>query len=126
MTQQLELQLFETDDGSHHLNLVTPAEGYRFTAEDVSRLVAALSENRAQMLPVVPVEAPPIANMQNVAADPPMFCAYDEMSDRFALVIRHPGYGWIGYSLPVETVIALQRDLEKLVDHRNNQRRAPN
>ncbi|RRA01887.1 hypothetical protein [Burkholderia cepacia] len=126
MTQQLQLQLFETDDGSHYLNLVTPAEGCAFTADDLSRLIAALSENRAQMLPVIPPEAPQVANMQNVAPDPLLFCAYDEMSDRFALVIRHPGYGWVGYALPVETVTALQRDLGKLVDHRNNQRRAPN
>ncbi|WP_321789316.1 hypothetical protein [Burkholderia pyrrocinia] len=126
MAQQLELQLYEMGDGSHQLNLVTADAGYTYTAEDVSNFIAVLAQTRAQMLPAIPLEAPPMENMQNVADDPPIRWAYDEMNDRFALLIRHPGHGWIGHSLPFETVEALQRGLQEVADHRSRQRQTPN
>ncbi|KKL38594.1 hypothetical protein WR30_11065 [Burkholderia contaminans FFH2055] len=126
MSQELELHLYELDDETHRLNLVTPAEGYTYTPDDVSNLVAVLANTRAQMLPAIPFESPPIENMQNVADNPAMRWAYDEMNDRFALLIRHPGHGWIGYSLPFETVTALQRGLQEVADHRSQQRQKPN
>lgn len=126
MTQQLELHLYEIDDETHRLNLVTPAEGYTYSAEELSNLIGVLAEMRTQMLPAIPLEAPPMQNMQNVADNPPMQWGYDELNDRFALLIRHPGHGWIGYSLSLETAAALQRGLQTTIDHRNNQRRAPN
>ncbi|MCA8120464.1 hypothetical protein LGN07_17215 [Burkholderia cepacia] len=126
MTQQLQLQLFETDDGSHRLNLVTPAEGYTYTTEDVSNFIEVLARTREKMSPAIPIEPQPLEGMQHVADNPAMRWAYDEMNDRFALLIRHPGHGWIGYSLPFEAVTALQRGLQESVDHRNNQRRTPN
>ncbi|AJY12913.1 hypothetical protein K6W16_13725 [Burkholderia dolosa] len=126
MSQQLELRLYELDDKTHRVNVVTSPEGCTYTSENISDFIADLARVRAEMLPAIPLEAPPMANMQNVADDPPMRWAYDEMNDRFALLIRHPGHGWIGYSLPFETVNALQRGLQESVDHRNNQRRSPN
>ncbi|WP_343654533.1 hypothetical protein [Paraburkholderia caribensis] len=124
MSQQLELQLFEADDKTHRLNFVTPAEGYTFEADDISRLIATLAQSRAQMLPPVQVEDVVVTGMQNVADDPRVLWAYDEMSDKAALVLRHPGYGWIGYALSFETVEALQAGLQTIVEHRNAQRRA--
>ncbi|VWB76591.1 hypothetical protein BLA6993_03620 [Burkholderia lata] len=126
MSQQLELHLYELEDKNHRLNLVTPAEGYTYTPEELTNLIAVLADTRAVMLPAIPIEAPPMQDTPNVANDPPMRWGYDEMNDRFALLIRHPGHGWIGYSLPFETVTALQHGLQTTVDHRNNQRQTPN
>ena len=126
MAQHIQLALFEEDNGTHRLNLATADPVYTFTAEEVSGLIATLANMRGAMLPAEPIDPPQIAGMQNVAVDPPIRWAYDEMNDRAALILRHPGYGWIGYSIPFENVAALQAGLQTLIDYRNAQRRTPN
>ncbi|MHB9838501.1 hypothetical protein Q8F57_027105 [Paraburkholderia terrae] len=127
MAQHIQLALFEEADGTHRLNMVTADPGYTFTAEEVSGLIATLANTRVAMLPAEPMEpAQQVAGMQNVANEPPMRWFYDEMNDKAALVLRHPGFGWIGYALTIETVQQLQDGLQKIVDHRNSQRRSMN
>ena len=126
MTQQLQLELFEADDKTHRLNFVTEAPGYTFTAGEIERLIALLAEHRALMLPAVQPEDVAMADMRNVADSPRVLWAYDEMSDKAALVLRHQGYGWIGYALPIDTVTGLIAGLQGIVEHRNAQRRSMN
>jgi hypothetical protein len=67
-----------------------------------------------------------IENMQNVADAPPWRTFYDEINDRAGLVIRHPGYGWLGYSMGMNQLDELIPALEKIRDYRNQQRKTRN
>lgn len=126
MDDQLQMSLFEQPDGSHQVVLSLPTGHYSMNSEQLSAVIDGMVQNRVQMIPAIPMDAPPIPNMQNVAESPPMRWAYDEMNDRAALVIRHPGHGWVGYAIPIPTVEELIAGLQNIVDIRNSQRLRPN
>lgn len=125
METQLQLALSQQPDGSHLLTLQVPSGQYPLDAPGLTHLITGLAGIRAAMHPQVALEIPPLAGMQGVADDPPFRIAYDEMNDRAALVIRHPGHGWVGYSLAIPSVEALQLGLQQITEHRTAQLQRP-
>lgn len=125
MEAPLQLTLSEQPDGTHQLTLQAPSAQHLLDAPALTNLIAGLAGIRAAMHPHVTLEIPPLEGMQGVADDPPFRIAYDEMNDRAALIIRHPGHGWVGYSLAIQSVEALQRGLQQITDHRIEQLRRP-
>ncbi|KFX64234.1 hypothetical protein KBK24_0121585 [Burkholderia sp. K24] len=126
MADQITVATYEMPDGSQRVEIDTQGQKLHFTASELSEHIANLAAAREQLLPPVSTESPPIAGMQHVADDPTCRWAYDEMNDRFALVMRHPGFGWVGYSLPFETTEAMQTSLREIDAHRKKQRHLPN
>ncbi|WP_407059244.1 hypothetical protein ACKZDW_02340 (plasmid) [Ralstonia syzygii subsp. celebesensis] len=125
MDQELRIELTEEPDQTHKLTLVVPTGRFTMNPAQLSEAISALAIDRAAMDPPVSVDAPSMATLPHVADDPAMRWAYDEMSDRVALLIRHPGHGWIGYSLTMEIANALQLSLAQIADYRNKQRQTP-
>jgi hypothetical protein len=126
MADQFTVTTYEMADGTHRVEIETQGQTLRFSAAELSEHLNNLAVLREQLLPKVTFEPPPIPDMQHVADAPVCSWGYDEMSDRFALVMRHPGYGWVGYSLPFQTTDALQHSLREIDEHRKTQRKQMN
>jgi hypothetical protein len=126
MADRLTVATYEMPDGSHRVEIETQGQNLRFSAAELSEHLSNLSALREQLLPPVTHEPPQMQGMPHVADDPACRWAYDEMSDRFVLVMRHPGCGWVGYSLPFQTTDALQQSLQQIDEHRQKQRKQMN
>jgi hypothetical protein len=114
MSKQFEAIIREMQDGSHEIEITHLQVVQRFTPEQLSDYISALAALRAQLLPLVRMDPPRAEGMPNVANDPPWLAGYDEMNDRTALLIRHPGHGWMGYSLSMGSSTQLIGRLEKV------------
>jgi hypothetical protein len=121
----LKAAIYEMPDGSHQVELTHPEPSRRLTAEQLSEYIDGLAVLRQKLAPAHLMQFVPIENMQNVADAPPWRTFYDEINDRTGLVIRHPGYGWVGYSMGMDQLDELIPALEKVRAYRNQQRKTP-
>jgi hypothetical protein len=119
----LKAAIYEMPDGSHQVELTHPEPTRRITAEQLSEYIDGLGVLRQKLAPAHPMQSVPIESMDNVADEPPWRTFYNEIHDRAGLVIRHPGYGWVGYSLGMEQLDELIPALEKIRTYRNQQRK---
>jgi hypothetical protein len=125
MSKKFRATIRQIQDGSHETEITYLEAVQRFTPEQLSDHISELAALRAQLLPLVRMDPPKAEGMPNVANDPPWLAAYDEMNDRTALLVRHPGIGWIGYSLSMASSVRLSDRLKQVRLRRKKQRRMP-
>ena len=68
-------------------------------AEHITALINVLAEIRAEMSPAVPVEPPPLADLEPLH-DPRYVTQLHEFSGGTLLEFRHPSLGWLEFVLP--------------------------
>lgn len=89
----------------------TLAANFALSASDLETLIAVLAGQRAQMKDPVPTTMTEGDQVLNVQRNPEWFCGFPaEFSGRL-LVIRHDGFGWLGFQLPDERARALSTAL---------------
>lgn len=109
MVKPIAVQLFE-QDGELKLSFDTPGRTGHIDAQEISRLIQALLQLRAQMEPQVPWDFPTLQRIPT-EIDPRWFLWRDPMSEQPSLAIRDPGLGWRAYRLPTESATRLQEVL---------------
>ncbi len=70
-------------------------------AADVTMVLAQLAEMRQRMRPPVQTD-PPLGTLPRVAHDAKWWATPDHQNEGVTLMLRDPGYGWIGYMLPIK------------------------
>jgi hypothetical protein len=81
------------------------------SASDLETLIAVLASKRAQMKDPVPTMVTEGDQIQNVQRNPEWYCGFPGGHSGRLLAIRHDGFGWLGFQLPVERARALSMAL---------------
>ncbi len=88
------------------------AQSAMLGVEDVDALIQWLAKNRASMSPPPPME-PQASQQYVVEMDPCWFVDKNHLVDGVILLMRHTGYGWIGFSLPQTSLDRLQAAINR-------------
>lgn len=118
MGNELKLGTFESTTGIDITRLSIGDQSIDCTAAEVEKLIAHLSQARAQMRPQVQGEDFRFAGLKDIPYDPRIEWGYDPLIDQAALAIRHPGMGWIPMALSIEMTQTLIDGLSAVMDAR--------
>lgn len=72
----------------------------KLTTEDLEKLIEQLWIMRAHREPEIPRQ-PPLMRQVQAVPDPNYWTEPDQMNGTTLLAFRHPGLGWLWFSLPV-------------------------
>ncbi|GGH16174.1 hypothetical protein GCM10007036_16660 [Alsobacter metallidurans] len=118
---KLEIQISAAPD---HATLSFQAEGstlaIQLDATDLDQLIYKLAKARAHLADGVPLQLEPVAIIEAVA-DPNWRVNRPIEGGFRPLLLRHPGFGWIGYALSQQSAAAL---VEQLTDEPEELREA--
>jgi hypothetical protein len=74
-------------------------------AAEADEAITAMAERRSALRDQVPTDLGPNVNMARAIVDPNVLVDQRPMPDgRRALMFRHPGFGWIGFSMRQQQV----------------------
>jgi hypothetical protein len=80
-------------------------------ADNLDHLVRVLGQHRAAILPVLP-DQPDLANLPVLAVQAYGFAEQKEGRAPELLVIKHPMFGWIGFTFPDEAAAEIAARLQ--------------
>ncbi|KWU26297.1 hypothetical protein [Burkholderia cenocepacia] len=118
MKQILSLVLSE-NNGTPRIDWQT-SSNEPLSVQNVDMLITTLAGLREQMQPPVRMEDPVGEQVKGVL-DPRWWVGPDAMSNGPALMFRHPGLGWLAFSMPMPSLTHLKDVLETVIDSAGQQ-----
>jgi hypothetical protein len=111
---EFRLDLKLTTDGSHQLVLSLPHGPCLMDANDVEVLARTLAQRRDRMQPAVAMSNP--TGPRTTIFDPRWYVAHESLIDGCALHLRHPGFGWLSFGMPLQSLLDLQKIIANVLD----------
>lgn len=96
--------------GTAALRFVIGNNAALLDAHEIDDLIAQLAEVRSQMRPVPPPQ-PLRSRMYSLEMDPCWHVDRGPLVDGVVLMLRHTGFGWLGFSLPPPSLSRLDMAL---------------
>ncbi len=97
---EIKLRLRLEDDGSTaRLSILLNGREAAFIIADaleLEEIIHGLGAGRAEMRDAVPAQLDPLPRFRTT--ETPNWCVFDPEPDRCTLAVRHPGFGWLGFS----------------------------
>lgn len=109
MTTLVTVSLTE-ENGQQSISYQNGDPNTPLQAATIEQLIRALGVMRAQMSPPVRTEDPKFGDEVEALTDPRWWINADSFIGGALLQIRHPGFGWLGFALPLQSL----RDLHAL------------
>lgn len=109
MYQPMSFEPVQTS-GTAALRFIIGNNAALLDAHEVDDLITQLGEVRRQMLPVPPPQ-PQRTRMYSLEVDPCWYVDKGPLVDGVVLLLRHTGFGWLGFSLPPQSLSRLYQAL---------------
>lgn len=100
----LEITVFEDGDQTK-LHYQNRHPGEPVSADAFDQLIAVLGEFRASASPHIPTDPPAPHRPVFATFDPRWQIAGDPMGGGAIFRIRHPGFGWLAFSVPLHELV---------------------
>ncbi|MGF6472250.1 hypothetical protein [Paraburkholderia youngii] len=100
---------FELDSkGDSRATLAFPESVVRMNANNLSKLIETLGRVRLNMVPQIDTAPPDLNQKLESVAFPPWQISLETMTDGILLHLRHPGFGWQGFVINGDDLIAMR------------------
>ena len=111
-------------DGSQEVELTHDGLTKRFTTDGLSGYIETLAAVRASLLPPIQLDLP-IGKTLPAQLDPTFSTEANAMLNGSSLYFRHSGFGWIGFMIPFDNLVALHRLLGTQIEEAKISRARP-
>lgn len=108
-----ELRLTFSPEKPDTLTVELGGQTKQLSVQDVEHMIGALGHIRSQMQPEVAREFPRTGQGFDATPDPMWYTEANQLHHGSNLFLRHPGFGWLCFVLPPESMKGIQSYLEK-------------
>lgn len=103
------------EDGKLQLQCATEGSGAALNVDAIDRMIEVLGQFRAGLQPPVRTSDPVTGETVQAVTDPRWWISAEPMNNGALLQLRHPGLGWLGFALPLESLKSLQENVNRIV-----------
>ena len=111
MTDEIKVATYEMPDGTHRVEITRRGQTQSFTPEELTGHIDLLAQIRADLNPPVRATDPQNGEKAVAIVDPRWWAAYEQFIGGALLQLRHPGFGWLAFALPLESLRGLHHHL---------------
>ncbi|MBN3851971.1 hypothetical protein G3N59_01135 [Paraburkholderia sp. Ac-20340] len=111
MTDEVKVATYEMPDGTYRVEITHNGQTRSFTPDALSEHINVLAQVRESLIPPVRTSDPEVGEKTLATVDPRWWASYEQFIGGALLQVRHPGFGWQAFAIPLESLRALHYHL---------------